>query len=116
MSDELQGISPLEALSIHRFGGRTTIRERLVTVGTARIELLSNNPNRLFWRMQNESDTDVRIGNDPNITATSGWLLLNNGGGISMTWEEDGEAVGYQVFGISSAAAKVVRVAEVVRI
>lgn len=108
--------SPLYLLSNQRFGGRTTVTEQVVTVGTARVTLLQNNPNRLFWAVINEGGNDVRLSTDATITATSGWLLLNNGGVILSSWEDDGESVGYPVYAIAGIAGISVRVKEVTRL
>lgn len=107
--------SPLEGVSITRFQGSTYIQETLSTIGLTRINLLSNNPNRVFWVAINESDSDVRLSTDPNISATSGWLLAAAGGVISMFWEQDGEGVGYAVYAIAAAVGKIIRVREVIR-
>lgn len=107
--------SPLEGVSIIRFQGKTFIQETLVTVGVTRVDLLANNPNRLFWIATNEGAADVRLSTDPTITAASGWILAASGGIISMYWEQDGEGVGYPVYGISAAAGQVVRIREVIR-
>jgi hypothetical protein len=116
LPDNGKGLSPLEALVIERLGGKTTIVESLVTVGTTRGIMLVNNPNRIFWAMINEGTSSVRVSNDPDIGSTSGWLLSSNGGVIMMIYDEDGEAVGQQVFGIASIAGQVVRVRETVRL
>lgn len=107
--------SPLEALSLNRFGGRTYGQEKVISVTTTRTLVIPNNPNRLFWAMINEGANDVRVTNDPNVTASSGWVLAASGGVISMYWEEDGEAVGYEVFALTSAGASNVRVKEIIR-
>lgn len=105
--------SPLEGVSIERFKRNTVRQETVVSVGVARVTLIRNDPNRLFWNAINEGANDVRLSTDPNITATSGWLLPAGGGVISMFWEQDGEGVGYEVFAIAVAGANDVRVAEV---
>lgn len=107
--------SPLEALSVGRFGGRTYGQENIVSVPVTRINLLPNNPNRVYWRLINEGAFDVRISTSPNLTVASGWLLQANGGLIDMTWEEDGETVGYQVYAIANGGANNVRTLEVIR-
>lgn len=107
--------SPLEGVTLTRFQGKTYVQEQVITVNNTRSTLLRNNPNRLFWIAINESVNDVRLSNDPNLTATSGWLLSSNGGVISMYWEEDGEGVGYEVYAFGALPGLTVRVREVIR-
>ncbi len=116
MSDDLTSRSPLEEQSKGRFGGGTYPVERLITVGTSLTVILPNNPNRTHWIVQNESVNLIRASSDPTITATSGWYLAASGGVISQDYEEDGEGVGYPLYGISSVAGSVVRVREVIRL
>lgn len=108
--------SPLEALSTRRFEGKTYANETVVTVGTTRLTLVKNNPNRLFWIAINESASDMRLSIDPGVTLTSGWLIPAQGGVISMFWEQDGESVGYEVFVIAPVAACNIRVREIIRL
>ncbi len=109
--------SPLGELSKIRFGGKTYIQERVVSVTTTRSSLVQNNPNRIFWIAINEGVNDVRASTDATLTIASGWLLAAGGGLISMFWEEDGEGVGYETYAISAVAGGVpVRVKEVIRL
>ncbi len=108
--------SPLEGLSIQKMGGRTFGRDTVTSVPTTRIDLLPNNPNRIQWVMINEGVNDVRISNDPAITASSGWLLAANGGVISMDQFFDGETPGYTVYAIANGVASNVRIREVLRL
>ncbi len=116
MSDNAEIRSPLEELSKGRFGGGTFIREALITVGTSLTVILPNNPNRTHWIVQNESVNLIRVSSDPTITATSGWYLAANGGVVTQDFDDDGEGVGYPLYGISSVAGSVVRVREVIRL
>ncbi len=116
LPDNREAGSPLEAISIQRFGGRTTAQERVVTVAATRVTLLSNNPNRLSWHLINEGGNDARVSIDPTITFTTGWLIPQAGGLISMIYYDDGEACGYEVYGISNAAGTTIRIREVYRL
>lgn len=107
--------SPLEGVSIGRYQGATYPQEQVIPVAITRTRLIANNPNRFFWIAINEGVNDVRLGNDPNIGASTGWLLPAGGGVISQWWEEDGESVGYEVFAIAVGAPVNVRVREVIR-
>lgn len=109
--DEFRSI--LERINVQKFGVRTFSEERIVPVGTTRVSLLRNNPNRIFWICINESLNPIRVSNANDVSTTSGWLLQANGGIISMWWEEDGEGVGYELFAIAGVAANNVRIREV---
>ncbi len=108
--------SPLEGLSIQKFGGRTFGRDTVISVLITRIDLLPNNPNRIQWVVINEGANDVRLSIDPAVTTSSGWLLQANGGVISMDQTYDGEAVGYAVYAIANGATSNVRIREVIRL
>lgn len=114
--NEYKSVSPIDALAYERFKGKTYAIESVVVVGTARSELLRNNPNRFFWIAINEGAADVRLSTSPDISSASGWLLPANGGVISMFWEQDGESVCYSVFAISAVAGQNVRIREVARL
>lgn len=107
--------SPLQDLSYKRFGGSTYPREKVQSVPITRIDLLPNDPNRVYWRLINEGINDVRVSTAPDVSATSGWLLQNSGGMIEMTFEDDGETVGYTLYAIANGGAANVRSVEVVR-
>ncbi len=108
--------SPLEALSKIRFGGRTFGVENIVTFGTTRVSLLRNNPNRVYALLINEGDSDIRVSIDGNVAIASGFILAASGGLIEISWETDGETVGYELYGISSGVANTVRTHEVIRL
>lgn len=108
--------SPLASLVIEKLGGRTTYRERALTFVGVVNQLLENNPNRVAWIVLNESPNTVRLGNTPEISTTTGWLLAPNGGVISMIYDEDGETVSAAVFVSPSVSTDVIRVREILRL
>lgn len=112
---EISKYPPVASISASRFGGNSFPIEQVITVPSASIYRLPNNPNRFNWIMINEGANDVRVSNLPNISATSGWLLAANGGNLSMDWSEDGEAVTYDLYMIASGADSNIRIREVVR-
>ena len=107
--------SPLEALSLERFGGHTYGTEEVITVFVTRTTILRNNPNRVYWVMINEGANDIRVSFDPSITAVSGFVLAASGGIIICDWFNEGETVGYEVYGIAVGVDTRVRVREVIR-
>lgn len=110
------GMSPLEALSYKRFGGRTTYTERTVTLSTSVTRILANNPNRIFWSIINEDTNDFRFNNDPVISAADGWLVPSAGGVVIFSWEDEGEVTGYEVYARAVAGTCYIRIREVFRL
>ncbi len=108
--------SPLEALSRLRFGGRTFAQENIVVVGTTRVSLLRNNANRVYALILNESANDIRVSIDGAVGTATGFILAASGGMIELSWEDDAESVGYELYAISTVAGNNVRVHEVIRI
>lgn len=115
MDDNGISQSPLEGLSGERYRGKTYTQERAVSIGTTRSVILENNPNRLAWDIINTSLIEVRISTNPSLTSTTGFLLAPSGGEMGMTFLEDGEGVGYEVYSIATAAGATAWVREVIR-
>ncbi len=107
--------SPLADLSTGRFGGHTYQNEQVLTVSNVALTRIPNNPNRVFWLAMTEGANDVRVSNRPEISGTSGYKMVANGVLISMFWENDGEAVGYEIYMIAVGAPSTVRYREVIR-
>jgi len=89
----------------NQFGGPTRLRFRVVTVTTTALELLANNPKRLFWAAMNRSVNAGGIWFDNEITTTNSFLVGANGGLATMDVREDGEAVAYRVTAINDTAS-----------
>lgn len=107
--------SPLEALSRVRFGGKTYLETSPKTATTTATQILKNNPNRVFVLLINTGANDVLIGIGTNNFSTFGILLAANYGTFSMQWEEDGELVGYDIWGSAVANTSLIRRIEVIR-
>lgn len=99
-----------------RYGGRVSFTETVITLITPLNRLLSNNPNRVGWVMINEGTDIIRLAPNPQVTVTSGWLLAPSGGIMSMSWDEDGDAVFSEVWAAISASSVTVRVREYIRL
>jgi len=95
--------SPLENLSIGRFGGHTYAEENTKIVMNAVGVVIINNPNRVFWILINNGGNDVRLSFSAGLGVYTSFILPANGGVMSMSWEEDGESVGYAVYGYATA-------------
>lgn len=111
---EISG-SPLSVLSADRYKGKTYIVERAVSVGTARVTILENNPNRLAWDIINTSLIEIRVSSNPSLTNATGFLLAPQGGGMGMNFQEDGDGVGYEMYAIGVAAGGSIWLREVIR-
>jgi len=101
--------------TLKRFGFPTRPVENPVaaSVGTTAAEILKNNPDRVFWLVVNLSANVVYMGLSGDVSSTKGIRLDTNGGWASMSVEEDGEAVAYQVFAIASGAGSAIYVLEI---
>lgn len=64
-----------------------------------------NDPNRLFWLVQNRSVNQMAIGFSAAVSLASGLILPPNGGTIIMKASEDGEVVTYPVFIVAGVDA-----------
>jgi len=115
MDDPMIPKSPLTVLSIDRYAGKTYVQETPATVDTTRVVLLSNNPNRLAWDIINTSLVEIRVSSNPGLTTATGFLLAPSGGEMGMTFLEDGEGVGYEIYAIGLVAGGTVWVREVIR-
>ena len=100
--------------TLKRFGFPTRAVENPVVaaVGVAVLTVLRNNPDRVFWLIVNLSANIVYVGLAGDVSATKGIRLDANGGWVSMSVEEDGEAVGYEVFAVATGAASAIYVLE----
>ena len=101
--------------TLKRFGFPTRAVENPVVaeVGTTAAEILKNNPDRVFFLVVNLSANTVYVGLASDVGATKGIQLDANGGFVSFSVEEDGEAVAYQIFAIATGAASAIYVLEI---
>ncbi len=72
------------------------------TVLTTKVEILKNNPDRLAYTVVNLTAYDVHVTFDREPTTTRGILISASGGSLTLTAIEDGELVGYELWGIST--------------
>jgi hypothetical protein len=92
--------------SIAKFGFPTRLVPNPVvtTVGTTIVEVMRNNPDRIFWLIENRSANDIYLGFKNDVSSTNGVRLAAAGGSASMTIEEDGNVTGWQVFAVATGA------------
>jgi hypothetical protein len=105
--------SPLSLLSEKWFGFPTRQEHKIVNVLPAGTRLLENNPQRVGYLIQNLTAQELFVGWD-TIEATGTMLIVGlRGGQLTLVVQEDGEMVGYELFGrvtINSADVLVVEV------
>lgn len=101
--------------SIKRFGFPTRPVENPVraSIGTTSELVLKNNPDRVFFLVVNLSANVVYVALSKDVSATKGIRLDANGGFVSFSAEEDGEAVASDVYGVATGAASAIYVLEI---
>lgn len=67
--------------------------------------ILPNNPDRLGYLLVNLGDTAMYVAWDRGVLASHGVYIGKGGGSFSLAADEDGELVGYELFGISVDSA-----------
>ncbi len=105
--------SPLSRLSEREFGVPTKLDFHRVTVNTTVTEVLQNNPARLGYLIMNRSAQSGAVWFSRDVSAANGILLSSSGGFFGLHMREDGEVVGYALYGISEVAAGEWVIAEV---
>lgn len=105
--------SPLERLSKARYGRASTVRTKYANVDVDSSVVAENNPNRVFLLLINTYGPEATIGFDSLSAKLSGIPVTANGGNLSLSYEEDGEVVGYDIWASSAGGTGLV-VVEVV--
>lgn len=111
---------PLADLLRERFKVRTRAVEnpKVTSVGLTAVLILSNNPNRLGFTIINLSGNVIYLSltNEVNATANEerGIRLDNDGGHVSMIWDEDFDMVAWAWWAISTGADSQVYALEVI--
>jgi len=77
------------------------------TVDSTRPLVLRANPDRLAWAVYNLSPNNVYLAWSPDVSTTKGVLLDPNGGTLILLADEDGELVGYEVWGYAATASSI---------
>ena len=72
-----------------------------VSCATTVTVILPNNPDRLAYLLVNLGETDMYVAWDRDVGKDHGAYVAPNGGSFSLLADEDGELVGYELFGIS---------------
>ena len=85
-----------------RFGVQTHPRESRPSANIVPVEILGNNPNRLFYSVMNRSNVNVALGFSVDVTEGNGLLIPPNGGWASQAIQDDGTAVAWAVYAASA--------------
>lgn len=98
-----------------KFSGPTRLIFRRLTLTATRTTALSPNPRRVHWLMINRSTITVGLWFDVEATVNESILLAGNGGFVSMSVDEDGEAVTLPVQLVTGSSGPVIVILEVER-
>jgi hypothetical protein len=99
-----------------RFGGPTRVSITIRSIGTVASRLLDNNPRRVGWVAANRGTSDGAFSTDPGVLITTGLPIQAAGGAVSMQVDEDGEAVAWEWYAVTGAAAQSCVVFEFIRV
>lgn len=86
------------------------------TVNASVTTLLRNNPNRVYWYIENIGSFQARVASSRGVSITYGRLLDSGGGWASAQASEDGDVTGWEVYGIANGGASAVYVVEIERV
>jgi hypothetical protein len=113
----MQGATAAE-LAFRRFGGATTIKQQNNLNSAQGTRILDNNPRRVFWLASVLQGPDVRFMWDHDSTFTGGIQVGARGGYLSMSVDEDGEAVTRELFAMTNSvgSAFVINTIEILRV
>jgi len=100
--------------TLKRFGFPTRAVENPVTdeLGTSAKPVLKNNPDRVFWLIINLGANVGYVALSGDVSSSKGVRLDTYGGWASMSAEEDGEAVAYEVHGVAPTGTSAIYVLE----
>jgi hypothetical protein len=84
------------------------------SIGTAAVQIMRQDPDRLGFVIINLSVADMYIGPFRDVSATKGIKVPPSGGSAVALWDEDFEAVGKEWFGVATALASAILVTEYV--
>lgn len=99
-----------------RFGGPTRVVSTTFTLTTTWQQFIANNPKRVFLTVINRGVVNAAADIELSSTFANGIPLGAAGGFLTMDVEEDGESVGWSLYGACESGTCVVRVLEVMRV
>lgn len=105
--------SPLSRLSKRDYDFHTTTVVTNYLVGVGAVRVAQENPNRVGLMIHNPSNIDMDLAPTPGVLPGAGVILSARGGTFSMSQEEDGEGVGYELWMINAVGNGTIIVWEV---
>ncbi len=103
-------IATVKAIIVPLPSGSTQREVETIIVGTSPVQLLPNDPGRLQYTIQNLSNNLLYFSPTPDVSATDGFVLVNNFGLVSSTRTVDGDQTGDPVYAVATGAASHIRV------
>lgn len=76
-------------LVAERLGGAIDVRQSRQVIQTTAEQVLTNDPERLFWIVVNTGSIRAFVGFDRNIDTQNGLIIGPDGGSLSVTIEDD---------------------------
>jgi len=73
------------------------------TLSTTPQEILKANPDRISWTIINLGTVVVHLAHGEDVSSTNGYYIAANGGSLGMTWDEDGELVGFPIWAVATS-------------
>jgi hypothetical protein len=84
---------------------RPVINPVLSQVGTAELQVLRNNPNRIQFILVNLSANAMFILPQPGVSSSNGIRIPPSGGSGSFWWKEDAAVVSWDWYVVASASS-----------
>lgn len=109
-------LGAVETIIGQEVGGRFTVREKTVAVGTTVVEILNGNPERAGYVVVNTGGVQVQFGWSRPLGSPDAIPLGANGGGISVNVREDFVLPIFPTFAVTASGSTTVRVVEIIRI
>lgn len=106
--------SPLERLSLDKFKYHTYLENNYRAIGAGNTYFLPNNPNRLSLLIENVDVADIRVNIGTAYGVAQGLIVPANGGVFTMSFDDDGEVVGYNIIIYAPGAGTAIRIMEVI--
>lgn len=103
-------------LGARRFDGATRAKFNAVTVNTTSTRVLDNNPRRVAWLIVNISVNQGFLSFDNSVSSSNGIILGAGGGSVSVEVDEDGETPAWEAYAVTTGAAGIFWVYEVIRV
>ena len=92
----------------------TDVQEKIVTVGTTPTKVLDNNPNRVSYILGNTGTVTLFFAQSATPLNSGVGIPVGGGNSLGSNWHDDMNAVGYELWALSSSGNVSVFVREVV--